>query len=81
MYFIELVVQCLQLDVNDRPTAQMISSVLNNDAQFLRAMKSVELFGAQNFQFKNNFCVEQMIFQSFWRRVLKEYNRLQLNPH
>ena len=48
-YFIELVVQCTQLDVNDRPTAQMISSVLNNDAQFVRAMKSVQLFEAQNF--------------------------------
>ena len=75
-YFIELVVQCLQRHVDERPTAQMISSVLNHDVQFVRAMKSVELFGAQNFQFRDNFCVEQMIFPSFGGRVLKEYNRV-----
>ena len=73
-YYIELVVQCLQLNPDDRPSNQVIASILDRDADFVTAKKPVALFSAQCFVLRNGWVYVLLIFPGVVKKVLNEFS-------
>ena len=73
-YYIELVVQCLQLNPDDRPSSRVIASILDCNADFVTAKTSVGLFSAQSFVLRNGWVSEKLIFLSVLKKILDEFS-------
>lgn len=72
----ELIVQCVQNDVQDRPDAALISKVMEQDEDFIEAVKAVQHI----MYYHQGFCYpEQMLFRSFLCRVLDKIRNLDSN--
>ena len=60
--------------VTDRPPSRVIASILDRDANFVTAKRSVDLFSAQSFVLRKGWVPEQLIFPSVVKKVLDDFS-------
>ena len=73
-YHIELNVQCLSLNPDDRPSSRVIGSILECEAEFADVKISVGLFSAQSFEFLNGRGHEQLIFPGVVKKIFNKFS-------